>query len=137
VVVWIFLLHLQSIVSFDTARCALNAEGVWSIGMIAGPSILNLTTPIRQVGREKPCSKNPIISCVDVTDIPAAFVADPFLYVEDNLASNPWYAFFEVQNMQINNVRGQIALSISEDQVSYFSVSVSLGLSVSLSFLAG
>jgi hypothetical protein len=124
---WFVLLHLQPIVSFDTARCALNGEGVWSIGMVTGPSILNLTTPIGQIGLKKTCLKNPIISCFDVTDIAAAFVADPFLFVEDNLASNPWYAFFEVKNMnplkELNRRRGQIALSISHDQVDNLSLS--------------
>jgi hypothetical protein len=115
-----FFLNVRTLFSFDTARCSLNGEGVWSIGMVTGPSLFNLTTPTGQVGG-KLCLKNPIISCFDVDDIPAAFVADPFLFVEDNLASNPWYAFFEVKNMfpskDLNRRRGQIALAISYNQV--------------------
>lgn len=123
---FILLFYVSSIVSFDTGRCSLNGEGVWAVGMVTGTSIFNLTSPYDQIHGES-CSRNPIITCIDVTDIPAAFVADPFLYVEDNIASNPWYAFFEVKNMNpdpsLNRRRGQIGVAISNNLVIHFSPS--------------
>lgn len=52
---------------------------------------------------------NPLLKAEDVTDVPAKFVADPFLIKE----GNAWYLFFEVYN---NNTRqGDLAVATSEN----------------------
>ena len=53
--------------------------------------------------------RNPVLTASDVTDIPAAFVADPFLIHENNI----YYMFFEVLNT--NTSQGDIGLAISND----------------------
>ncbi|MGZ4829612.1 MAG: glucosamine inositolphosphorylceramide transferase family protein, partial [Candidatus Angelobacter sp.] len=62
----------------------------WSIAMYAGESPLRLATA--------PGVSNPVISAGDVTDVPARFVADPFMVTVDGL----WHMFFEVLNNQSN-----------------------------------
>lgn len=52
---------------------------------------------------------NPVLTASDVKDIPAAFVADPFLIHENNT----YYMFFEVLNT--NTSQGDIGLAISND----------------------
>lgn len=119
---FIFFLFLISFsLSFDTNYCSLNGEGVWAIGLLKGSTLFDLHSPhgIKKSDGGK-CSRNPIISCIDVMDAPTAFVADPFLYVENNLLMNPWYAFFELKNMNwtedLRGRRGQIGVSVSYDQ---------------------
>lgn len=56
----------------------------WSIGLYAGPDPLHLA-PI-------PGLANPILTREQVTDVPAAFVADPFLLSH----RDEWHLFFEV-----------------------------------------
>lgn len=53
--------------------------------------------------------KNPVLSYEQVTDIPAGFVADPFMLDLDGR----WYMFFEVYNLLTRN--GEIALATSTD----------------------
>lgn len=73
----------------------------WSIGIYTGESPVALTEP--------PDLVNPVLTREDVTDVPAGFVADPFmLRVRDQ-----WYMFFEVKNQQ--SKRGEIALATSTD----------------------
>ena len=52
---------------------------------------------------------NPVLTKSDVTDVEAAFVADPFLYHE----GNDWYMFFEV--FEHPTQRGRIGLARSSD----------------------
>jgi len=52
---------------------------------------------------------NPVLSAGDVTDVPALFVADPFLFYENAM----WYMFFEVLNLDTGN--GEIGLATSSD----------------------
>lgn len=73
----------------------------WSIGIHTGKSLRQLSSP-RQIS-------NPVLSARDVSDVSAAFVADPFMVRKDNL----WYMFFEVFN--ISSKRGEIALATSRD----------------------
>jgi hypothetical protein len=54
-------------------------------------------------------AKNPILSRTHVTDIPAAFVADPFMIKE----KNRWLLFFEVMNAK--TFKGEIGLATSVD----------------------
>lgn len=73
----------------------------WSIGIYTGPSPIDLS-PAETI-------KNPVLTYKDVTDVPAKFVADPFMIREDNT----WYLFFEVLNTRKNY--GDIALATSKD----------------------
>ena len=141
-----FLIKFSS--CFNTINCSLNGEGIWGIGLITGSTLFDLTTPIDPLpsnskistnshsisskissktlsnsSSQGTCHRNPIISCIDILDTPTAFVADPFLYIENNEANNTWYAFYELKNMNstVNRRRGQIGLSESYDQVIEFS----------------
>lgn len=83
------------------AACALppRRRQEWSIGMYAGASPTALT-PV-------PGLLNPVLTRQDVTDVNAAFVADPFML----LAQGTWYMFFEVLESRCD--RGMIGLATS------------------------
>lgn len=74
---------------------------VWSIGIYEGRNPLLFHYPTRDI--------NPVLTCRDVNDISASFVADPFM-VRDN---GTWYMFFEVMDT-IHN-KGKIGLATSAD----------------------
>lgn len=76
---------------------------IWSIGIYGGPSPLALA-PLPDVPR-------PVLSRDDVCDLPACFVADPFM-VRD---ADQWHMFFEVMNWRTG--QGQIALATSTDAI--------------------
>jgi hypothetical protein len=82
-----------------------SARPVWSIGIYAGPTLQKLA-PHR-------AARNPVLTAREVTDIPAAFVADPFI-VQDGAQ---WLMFFEVKNAETR--RGEIALARSSDGVAW------------------
>lgn len=73
----------------------------WSIGIFKGPSPLELSSP--------PDLKNPVLTADCVNDVPAEFVADPFMVREGSL----WYLFFEVMNRRTD--QGDIGFATSED----------------------
>jgi hypothetical protein len=73
----------------------------WAIGIYAGPSPLCLAPA--------PGAANPVLSHRDVRDVPAAFVADPFM-VHDG---ETWHMFFEVWNRVAD--RGELAHAVSRD----------------------
>jgi hypothetical protein len=73
----------------------------WTIGIYEGESPLDF--PASQQRR------NPVLTAQDVTDVPAKFVADPFLMEEDST----WYLFFEVYNL--NTEQGDLAVATSTD----------------------
>lgn len=73
----------------------------WSVGLYAGRSPLTLA-PLAGV-------PNPVLSAADVTDVPAGFVADPFLLRR----GGGWHLFCEVLNRESG--RGEIALATSGD----------------------
>src|SRR5262249_555399 len=73
----------------------------WSIGIYAGTSPLELG-PAAEVD-------NPVLTPEDVTDVPAAAVADPFMVHTDGR----WHMFFEV--LDRSSGRGAIGLALSED----------------------
>jgi len=77
----------------------------FAIGIYGGKSILDLN-PITTI-------KNPVLTAKDVTDIPALFVADPFMVRE----KSKWYMFFEVMNS--NTYQGDIGLATSNDAVNW------------------
>jgi hypothetical protein len=76
-------------------------EEQWSIGVLRGDSPIAF-----------PASKgrgNPVLTAQDVTDVPAKFVADPFLVENDAT----WYLFFEVYNLDTQ--QGDIAVASSKN----------------------
>lgn len=58
-------------------------------------------------------ASRPVLTSRDVTDVPAAFVADPFLLRRDGR----WFLFFEV--MRADSWRGEIAVATSDDGVTW------------------
>ncbi len=76
---------------------------MWSISIYTGDSPFNL----------KPVREGPVITREHVTDIPASFVADPFMVRRDNT----WYMFFEVMNSETR--KGEIALATSDDALTW------------------
>ena len=73
----------------------------WSIGIWVGDSPLDLSAP--------PGLTNPVLKAADVTDLPAAFLADPFLAFD----RDRWWMFFEV--MDRDSDTGVIGLAESAD----------------------
>src|SRR4029077_16367514 len=78
---------------------------IWSIGIYAGKSPLRLAPA--------PGVRNPVLSARDVTDIPARFVADPFMLHADGL----WHMFFEV--LTPGSGLGEIGLAPSHDALTW------------------
>src|SRR5215471_11937791 len=74
---------------------------VWSIGIYTGAS------PFRLYPSRK--TSNPVLSPEDVTDVSAAFVADPFML----RVNGSWHMFFEVLNSRSD--KGEIGLAESTD----------------------
>src|SRR5262245_8749138 len=74
---------------------------VWSIGIYTGTSPLHM-------GPEE-VAHNPVLTAAQVTDIPATFVADPFML----RVQQTWSMFFEVMHAQWQ--RGVIGLATSHD----------------------
>jgi hypothetical protein len=73
----------------------------WSIGIYEGPSAFDLSGSTNVA--------NPVLTARDVTDIDAAFVADPFVIVDNST----YHMFFEVWNSTTGH--GDIALATSSD----------------------
>lgn len=79
----------------------LNRNDNWSIGIYTGATPFKLTSPEN--------IKNPVLTAKDVTDIPAEFVADPFMVQKEGV----WHMFFEVLN-KLDGL-GDIALATSQN----------------------
>lgn len=90
----------------------------WSIGIYRGQDLWDL--------RGRP--NNPVITRHDVTDVTAAFVADP-LMIQWN---QQWYMFFEVAN--VDTEKGEIGLARSEDGMTWHYEGIVLALAHHLSF---
>ena len=73
----------------------------WSIGIFSGPTLSGL--------RPVPGIEMPVLAAQHVTDVPAEFVADPFMIQ----ANGAWYMFFEILNASRN--MGEIGMAISRD----------------------
>ena len=71
---------------------------MWSIGIYSGASPYALS-PAAEVS-------NPVLTAANVTDVPATFVADPFM-----IRVNSWFMFFEV--LRNDTPRGEIGLASS------------------------
>ncbi len=78
---------------------------MWSIGIYTGASPLRLRPAAGVV--------NPILTREDVHDVPARFVADPFMVRRAGV----WYMFFEVLNQATD--KGEIGLATSSDGLSW------------------
>lgn len=74
---------------------------VWAIGIFSGETLSDLK-PIQGI-------EMPVISANDVSDIPAEFVADPFMIQADGT----WHMFFEV--MHAEKDKGEIGLATSSN----------------------
>ncbi|WP_420762545.1 glucosamine inositolphosphorylceramide transferase family protein [Nostoc sp. CALU 546] len=85
----------------NIAKIFVTRRSDWSIGIYTGESLFDFVNP------EK--ISNPVLTAKDVTDVPAYFVADPFMVCEDGI----WYMFFEVLNSFQN--KGVIGLATSND----------------------
>jgi hypothetical protein len=77
----------------------LERKNVFSIGIYTGGSPFGLS----------PLPTNPVLTARHVTDVPARYVADPFLVHQEDR----FYLFFEVWNLETNN--GQIGLAMSDN----------------------
>jgi hypothetical protein len=76
-------------------------EADWSIAIYKGDSPFALAP--------SPGVQNPVLTAAVVTDIPASFVADPFMLQ----ANGTWHLFFEVMNWA--TTMGEIGLAVSDD----------------------
>jgi hypothetical protein len=88
--------HLKNLV-----RTFVRRRPGWSIGIYTGKSPFDFAPPENL--------KNPVLTAKDVTDVPAHFVADPFMLCENGT----WYMFFEVLNAR--DRLGDIGLATSDD----------------------
>ena len=84
---------------FETGQ--LRAPTYWAIGIYRGSSPLDPRPPDPD--------PNPVLTAKDVSDVPASFVADPFMIEVDGR----WFMFFEVLNTA--NEKGEIGLAVSTD----------------------
>ena len=73
----------------------------WAVGVLSGATPYALAPDATTV--------NPILTYRDVSDVPAAFVADPFAIQRDG----NWYVYFEVMNQASG--KGEIGLATSPD----------------------
>jgi len=89
---------LQTEVLPDSVR---RRQQEWAIGIYVGKSPFDFM-PAENVD-------NPVLTRASVSDVQAAFVADPFMIK----ANNAWYMFFEVLNQE--HRKGEIALATSKD----------------------
>jgi hypothetical protein len=77
----------------------------WSIGIYSGESPFKLAPLVT--------ATNPVLTWKHVSDVSAAFVADPFMIRVDQ----KWHMFFEVMNRASR--KGEIGLATSEDGVKW------------------
>lgn len=82
-------------------------HGKWSIGIFTGASPLSIGADSR--------AANPVLTADDVTDVPANFVADPFMIRE----GKTWYMFFEVDTIRPEGNIGKIGMASSPDGFSW------------------
>lgn len=78
-----------------------NVPQLWSIGIYEGASVQDLAPA--------PGAANPVLTAASVTDVSAAFVADPFMI----RGTGGWWMFFELLNRRTGD--GEIGLAASPD----------------------
>lgn len=93
--------------SLNVPWTPLIKQSKWSIaiGIYEGTDPFHLGTP---EGRA-----NPVLTEADVSDVPAIYVADPFMVRRDGI----WHMFFEVLNAATG--KGEIALATSGDALEW------------------
>ena len=101
-------------------RVYVSAPRRWSIGIYGGLSPLDVAP--------MPGVMNPVLTCEDVSDVTAAFIADPFMIEVDDV----WFMFFEVMNWRAN--KGEIGLATSDDGVRWVYQRIALAESFHLSY---
>jgi hypothetical protein len=82
-------------------RKTARKTAVWSIGIFSGPALTHL--------KPAPEASMPVLSAQDVSDIPAEFLADPFMTKKHD----SWHMFFEV--MHETRQKGEIGWATSRD----------------------
>src|SRR5687767_8104954 len=88
-----------------TKRSPHQRNAIWSIGIYSGESPFHL--------RPADGSHNPVLTRQNVSDVPACFVADPFMLQ----VRGTWHMFFEVMNSRSG--RGEIGWATSEDALKW------------------
>lgn len=83
----------------------LTRQDRFSIGIYEGPDPFHL--------QPHPLVANPVLTFHSVTDTVAEFVADPFLYHDEDADEDTWYLFFEV--LSAVSGRGELAVARSAD----------------------
>ncbi|PKA57279.1 alpha-1,4-N-acetylglucosaminyltransferase EXTL3 [Apostasia shenzhenica] len=113
-----FRLWVSSFLTADpvAAGCFPDGEGSWSIGIFYGKSPFSLA-PIELSNRSNEKSSawpvsNPVLTCasVSIAGYPSNFVADPFLFIQENT----FFLFFETKN--VATMQGDIGVARSLDQ---------------------
>jgi hypothetical protein len=99
--IFLSLLVVIILVGCKQDRDEKKTAAAWSIGIYTGTSPFDLKPPEG--------IKNPVLTAADVTDVPATFIADPFMVRE----GTSWYMFFEVLNAASN--QGDIGFAESSD----------------------
>jgi acyl carrier protein len=95
-------------------------EQVWSIGIYAGPSPVEL--------KSLDAVSKPVLTGRAVTDVPALSVVHPFMV----RAGGTWHMFFEVMNRRTH--KGEIGLAVSGDGASWTYQRIVLGEPFDLSY---
>lgn len=112
----VFTPFVRTSYDIPSLGCQEDNEGSWSIGLFYGTSPFSLH-PIeaKDVWRNESAAwpvANPVITCASLSDagFPSNFVADPFLYIQDDTL----YVFYETKNPI--TMQGDIGVSKSIDK---------------------
>lgn len=96
----------------------------WSISIYTGADPLHL-----EPAADTP---TPVLSRADVTDVPAGFVADPFMLYAPNQTGRGWHMFFEVWNDDVE--QGEIGYASSADGRAWHYEQIALRMPYHLSY---
>jgi hypothetical protein len=95
-------------------RCTL--QGQWSIGIFKGASLFDMQ-PLEKWTLPAHFDRtysNPVFTCAHMSDTPASFVADPFLWPQPDASPNgKLFMFFETKSL--HNMQGDIGAAVSSD----------------------
>jgi len=100
-----FIAVLLVYIALYVMRFSFIKKDVWSISIYTGSDPFSFSP--------HPRAQNPVVKASDVADVPAFFVADPFM-VQQN---NTWFMFFEVLNK--SSQQGDIGLATSYDGIAW------------------
>ena len=91
----------------------VDAPSEYSLGILTGPTPFDLTGSANHID-------NPVLTAADVPDIATAFLADPFLFNQNNR----WYMFYEL--LRASPRRGIIGWAESNDGFNWQHMGVSI-----------